>query len=191
MRAGGLFHRLRAAALLWLACCAFLGAGVAHAEQPSIASDRSVKAAYIYRFLPYIEWPPSALAPGEPLVIGVLAADDLAHDLDAIVRSRPTDERRVVVRRLGPADAWTGVHVLFAGRDAIARVQQVLKAFQDHSVLTISDAEAAVDRGFVIGFVQVDSRLRFEVNGEAAERSGLRLSSRLLSIALRVRSGGR
>jgi hypothetical protein len=70
-------------------------------------------------------------------------------------------------------------------------VLAVAKALQDRSVLTISDVENAVDRGFVIGFVNVESRLRFEVNADLAERSGLKLSSRLLSVALRVRTGAR
>ena len=80
------------------------------------------------------------------------------------------------------------MHVLYADESAAARLHQVAKALQDRSILTISDAEGAVERGIVIGFVQIDSRLRFEVNADAAERSGLKLSSRLLTVALRVRT---
>lgn len=158
---------------------------------PAAASERSVKAAYIYRFLPYIEWPAAVLAPGAQIVIGVVGADDVAAELEQLLRHRPADERSIAVRRLGPSDVWTGAHALYAGQEVAARVLAVAKALQDRSVLTISDAENAVDRGFVIGFVNVESRLRFEVNADIAERSGLKLSSRLLTVALRVRTGAR
>jgi hypothetical protein len=158
---------------------------------PSQASERSVKAAYIYRFVPYVEWPAAALAPGTPIVIGVVGADDVAVELEQLVRNRPNDERAIAVRRLGPSDAWVGAHVLYAVHEVAARVLAVAKALQDRSVLTISDIEGAVDRGFVIGFVTLESRVRFEVNADVAERSGLKLSSRLLAVALRVRTGAR
>lgn len=192
--AAGLWRALARAGLV-LAACGLALAGVTPAAAqpgpPSMASDRSVKAAYIYRFLPYVEWPATVLPPGAPIVIGVLAAEDLAQELEQIVRARTGDERHVVVRRLGLNDAWTGVHVFYLGQEHLARVQPVVKALQDRSVLTICDAEGAIDRGFVIGFVQVESRVRFEVNTEAADRSGLKLSSRLLTVALRVRTGAR
>jgi hypothetical protein len=162
----------------------------AQAATPPTASERSVKAAYIYRFVPYVEWPPAALPQGAPIVIGVAGADDVAQELEQIVRTRRTDDRSIVVRRLAPNDAWTGLHVLYVGQEAVGRVQQVAKALHDRSVLTISDADGAVERGIVIGFVQSDSRLRFEVNAEAAERGGLKLSSRLLNVASRVRTAG-
>jgi hypothetical protein len=175
-----------------LVTCALASARPSLAQTlPAAASERSVKAAYIYRFLPYIEWPPAALAPGAPIVIGVVGADDVAAELEQLLRNRPADERSIAVRRLGPSDAWTGTHALYAGHEVAARVLAVAKALQDRSVLTISDVDDAVDRGFVIGFVNVGSRLRFEVNSDVAERSGLKLSSRLLNVALRVRTGAR
>jgi hypothetical protein len=163
----------------------------AQSAAPPTASERSVKAAYIYRFLSYVEWPASVLPPGVPLVIGVLGADDVAVELEQILRNRTGDDRAIVVRRLAPGDAWVGLNVLYVGQEAMPRVQQVAKALHDRAVLTISDADGAVDRGAVIGFVQIDSRLRFEVNTAAAERSRLKLSSRLLNVALRVRTGDR
>jgi hypothetical protein len=181
---------VRGAIAAWLACTLAIPAA-ARAEPPTVASERSVKAAYIYRFLPYVEWPAGVLPAGSPLVIGVVAADDVAHELEQVVRNRPGEGRSIVVRRLGPSDAWVGLHVLYAGHEAATRIQQVAKALQDRSVLTVSDIERAVERGFVIGFVEVESRLRFEVNADTAERSGLKLSSRLLQVALRVITGPR
>lgn len=179
-------------ASVWLALALVVPAAAgAQSAAPPTASERSVKAAYIYRFLPYVEWPTSALPSGAPIVIGVLGADDVAVELEQILRTRAGDDRAIVVRRLAPNDAWVGLHVLYFSQGVLPRVQQVAKALHDRAVLTISDADGAVERGVVIGLVQVDSRLRFEVNAEAAERSGLKLSSRLLNVALRVRAGAR
>ena len=192
MKAGRTFTLARGAAVVWLACVVTAPLpAAAQAPPPTAASERSVKAAYVYRFLSYVEWPSGILPPGTPLVIGVLGADDVAQELENIVGNRVADERPIAVRRLGASDTWTGVHVLYLGRDALARAQQVMKALHDRSVLTVSDAEGAIERGVVIGLVQVDSRLRFELNSEAAERSGLKLSSRLLAVALRVHPGSR
>jgi hypothetical protein len=165
--------------------------GYAHGALPEAASERSVKAAYIYRFLPYVEWPESVLPRGAPIVIGVMGADDIAAELEQLARKRPLQDRSVMVRRLGRTDTLTDLHVLFAGNDAATRLYQVTKAFEDRAVLTISDAEGAVDGGLVIGFVQADARVRFEVNTDAAERSRLKLSSRLLTVAARVRGASR
>jgi YfiR/HmsC-like len=179
------------AAMVWLACAVGAPSASAQAAPPVAASERSVKAAYLYRFLSYVEWPAAVLPAGAPLVIGLLGAEDVAQELEQIVRNRPGDDRPVALRRLGAGDSWIGVHVLYLGEDGIARAQQVMKALHDRSVLTVSDGDRAVERGIIIGLVQVDSRLRFEVNAEAAERSGLKLSSRLLTVALRVRPGAR
>jgi uncharacterized protein DUF4154 len=191
VRSAGRPATLRALRVALLTLALAIAAPSAAQAPPTAASERSVKAAYIYRFLPYIEWPTAALAAGTPIVIGVIGADDLALELEQLVRNRPGDERAIAVRRLGPNDSWIGTHVLYAGQEVAARVLMVAKALQDRSVLTISDVEGAVDRGFVIGFVNVESRLRFEVNADVAERSGLKLSSRLLTVALRVRAGSR
>jgi uncharacterized protein DUF4154 len=191
VRSAGRPATLRALRVALLTLALAIAAPSAAQAPPTAASERSVKAAYIYRFLPYIEWPAAALAAGTPIVIGVIGADDLALELEQLVRNRPGDERAIAVRRLGPNDSWIGTHVLYAGQEVAARVLMVAKALQDRSVLTISDVEGAVDRGFVIGFVNVESRLRFEVNADVAERSGLKLSSRLLTVALRVRAGSR
>ena len=107
---------------------------------------------------------------------------------EQIVQGRTAQGRRLQVRRLAPGEAPTGVNVLFVGGDSAQRVLQSAKTLTERSVLTITGVERGIDHGSVINFVPVDGRVRFEVNVGAAEKSGLRLSSRLLMVATRVKA---
>ncbi len=154
------------------------------------SNERSVMAAYIYRFITYVEWPASAFPNAEaPIVIGVLNADDIAAELEQIVQGRIALNRRLQVRRLALGDAWTGVNVLFIGGESAPKFLQLAKTLTDRSVLTITGVDRGIEHGSVINFVQVDGRVRFEVNVAVAEKSGLRLSSRLLTVATRIKAG--
>ena len=179
------------------ACATLLLALVPLLHVPSLAqvtsdaqtNERSVMAAYIYRFITYVEWPVSAFPSADaPIVIGVANADDIAAELEQIVQGRTAQSRRLQVRRIAPGESATGVNVLFIGGEA-SKVLQAAKTLTDRSVLTITGVERGIDQGSVINFVHVDGRVRFEVNVAMAEKSGLRLSSRLLTVATRVKAG--
>ena len=163
---------------------------LSHSQLTSDAqtNERSVMAAYIYRFITYVEWPASVFAsPDDPIVIGVVNAGDIAVELEQIVQGRTAQGRRLQVRRMALSEAPTGVHVLFIGGEVAPKVLQAAKTLAERSVLTITGVERGIDHGSVINFVQVDGRVRFEVNVGVAEKSGLRLSSRLLTVATRVK----
>jgi hypothetical protein len=178
-----LAKRLAGVALLVIA---FAPAG--HAQVPATASERTVKAAFVYKFLSYVEWP-AAAAPGAPLVIGVVGADEFAAELAELVRGRTVNDHPIEVRRVRPSDPLTGLNVLFTGAAEQARLAALARAAAARGVLTISEGEDGLDRGSVINFVVIDGRVRFEVSLEAAERAGIRLSSRLLAVAHFVRMG--
>ncbi len=147
-------------------------------------------AAYLYRFITYVEWPASAFPNADsPIVIGVVSADDIAAELEQITQGRTAQNRRLQVRRIAAGEPWTGAHVLFIGRDVAPKFFPAAKALAERSVLTITDAERGIENVSVINFVRLDGRVRFEVNVAMAEKSGLRLSSRLLTVATRVKAG--
>ena len=184
---------VRAALLLsLLAPLGWLSPWPVHAQVISEAQshERSVMAAYIYRFITYVEWPASAFPNAEaPIIIGVVNADDIAAELEQIVQGRTAQNRRLQVRRIALGETWTGVNVLFIGGEGAPKFLQAAKTLTDRSVLTITGVERGIEHGSVINFVQVDGRVRFEVNVAVAEKSGLRLSSRLLTVATRVKAG--
>jgi len=160
-------------------------------DVPDVRSPRpeqEIKAAFLYKFLSYVDWPAGALATGSsPIVVGVLGADDIADGLRAIVARRPIGQHPVDVRVVDEPNALDGVNVAFVGASAASALSRLVPAARERSVLLVTDFPNALAHGSVINLVVVDDRVRFEVSLEAAERSGLKLSSRLLSVALRVR----
>jgi hypothetical protein len=146
--------------------------------------ERGVKAAFLYKFLGYVEYPQDT----SPLVVGVLGADDIGAELVRITTGRNVGGRPVMVRTLREGDALTGLHMLFIGADA-ARSTAMLRAAQQQGVLTVTESDNGLQQGSVINFLLVEDRVRFEVSLPAAEKSGLKLSSRLLSVAYHVLKG--
>jgi hypothetical protein len=149
--------------------------------------ERSVKAAFLYKFLGYVEWPAGQSGAG-PLVIGVAGADDIAGALAQSVQDKLVNGRQVMVRRVADADALAGVHLLFIGAAEAGRLERWLRPAHARSILTVTESEEAA-RGGIINFVPMDGRIRFDVSLEAAERSNLKLSSRMLSVARLVHRG--
>jgi hypothetical protein len=184
------WHRLLAGAcLLGLA---LLACDAAFGQPRARATERGVKAAFLYKFLDYVEWPASAFArPDQPIVVGVLGADDLQAELADAVRGRTVADRAVEVRRVRPGDPVNGLNVLFVGAAERARIAPIAHSPQGRGLLVVTESDDALDAGSTINFVVQEGRVRFEVALPAAERAGIKLSSRLLAVAQNVRMADR
>lgn len=162
-------------------------AGVAQSETVEL----EVKAAYLYKFANYVDWPDDAFRDAvQPIVIGVFGADALAAELKNLVRGKRVKGRAFLVRRLRAGDDPRDLHILFLGgteRDAGAGM---LAAVGDRKVLTVSDSAWAFTSGSMVNLVIVDQRVRFEVAMPPVQRSGLRLSALMLTAAYRVQKDG-
>jgi hypothetical protein len=156
--------------------------GVAHS-----AIEAQVKAAYLYKFGNYVEWPSSTFDnPAAPLSIGVIDADALASELQAIVAGRTINGRPLAVRKLRRGDPLAGLNILFIGRADAALLAETLAAAKGLPILTVTESEDALAIGSMINFVAVDGKLRFEVAPKAAQRGNLAISARLLAVAYKV-----
>jgi hypothetical protein len=178
---------------LTLACylCLALSCLASGADAPVAAPagvERNVKAAFLYKFLGYVEFSNGQEAAG-PLTVGVMGADDIAAELSRITAGRTVGARAVAVRQLREGEALTGLHMVFIDSD-VARPLAVLRAAQQAGVLSVTDTDDGLQQGSVINFRLVEDRVRFEVSLPAAEKSNLKLSSRLLSVAYHVKKGG-
>jgi hypothetical protein len=162
----------------------------AQGAPPAGATERRVKAAFLYKFLGYTEFPASAFAdPAAPVVIGVIGADELAAELARIVAGRTVGARPITVKLLREGDSAAGVHLLFVGANSSARLRTIVKTAQPGPILVVSEAEDGLEQGSVINFRVVDERVRFDVSLEAAEKNSVKLSSRLLTVANHVQKG--
>ncbi len=177
--------RSRRALLPWLAACSLAPCGMAVIAQ--VASAASVKAAYLYKILAYVDWPTAAVAADDaPRVIGVLADEPVLAELLQIVSGRRVQGHAVVARRVVIGDAVDDLHVLFVGRGASANLAGWLPGLKGRAVLVVTDTPAGLTENSVLNFVLVEGHVRFEASLAAAERSGLKLSARLLAVAERV-----
>lgn len=181
----------------WLLACALMVICMFGAPAwPALAADGAaltehrIKAAYLYQFARYVEWPAGSFAePGTPLSIAVVGDDDLAGELNQLVTGRTVDGRTISVRRLKASDALGDTHVLFIARGASASQLQAAQSARSRSILTVTESVEAFARGSIINFTVSDRRIRFEISLAAAEKSGLKLSSRLLAVAQQVHAG--
>jgi hypothetical protein len=169
---------------------ALLVSGNAVAQIDDGASEIEVKAAFVYKFMGYVEWPRHSLAADAPLVIGVAGAEDIAGELSRIVTARTIQGRSVTVRPINAPAELNGVQVLFIGADAVSRMPRLIEAARERPILIVTDAPDGLEHGAMINFVRVKRRVQFEIAVAPAERAGLTLSSRLLAVALRVKKGG-
>lgn len=158
----------------------------AAAEDSSLAIQR-IKAAFLYKFAGYVEWPAHAFPDAEsPIVIGVAGADTIAEELENAVADRKVGGRAMKVRRLAVSErAGDCCQILFVGGGA--RTSALLQNAQGRPVLTVTDADGEHPKGSVINFLAED-RVRFDISRGAAERNGLQLRSQLLAVARQVAS---
>jgi len=157
------------------------------AQADRTAPETQIKAAFLYKFSAFVEWPPKAFTrPDSPFTIGVIGADELAAELEQIVKGRTVLERAVVVRRMRRGEPVAGIQMLFIGQAEGARLAEILAIAKGQSVLTVTESEDALSHGSMINFVFVDDKVRFDVALPQAERGALRISARLLAVARKV-----
>jgi hypothetical protein len=179
----------------WLAIVIWMSGVFASSHASAQADDVSpgeiqIKAAFLYKFTGYVEWPKSSFKePDSPITIGVVGAEDIADELRGIVSGRSVQRRGLTVTVVNKESDLSGVHVLFIGQDATARMPRLIEVARQRPILTVTDTPDGLERGSMINFLVVKKRVQFEISVEAAEKTGLVLSSRLLSVALRVKKG--
>ena len=172
-----LFARL---ALTSVALCS--GAAPAQ-QQPSFTAEQ-VKAGFLYHFTAFVDWPESAQ--GELVVIGLMGGDEVEAELRRIVAAKRGPGKSISVRHLQPGDDVGGIHILYVGAAQSQRLERLAAAVRGGPTLVVSDMPDGLERGAMVNFVTAD-RVQFEISLESAQGVGLRVSPRLLSIAVRVK----
>jgi hypothetical protein len=177
----------------WLLRVAVLvAAGPSLAAQTGAATEYQVKAVFLFNFAQFVDWPADAFSsPTTPLVIGVLGDDPFGDFLDQTVRHEHLGGRPFQVRRYQSVDEIKTCHILFISRPDAERPEEILAGLRRRPLLTVSDADGFALRGGMIRFVTDRSRIRLQLNLEAAEAAHLTISSKLLRVAEIVTPPGR
>lgn len=154
--------------------------------QGTAARDSAVKAAFLYKFGSFVEWPAGSFkTPQEPLVIGVLGDEHVAEELEQLAAGRNVEGRPLRIRTLRDGEAPGPVHILFIGTMRQQRLRDLLAATPG-PVLVVTQQDGAMAAGSVINFVAEGGRVRFDASLAAAEMRELKLSARLLAVARNV-----
>lgn len=163
----------------------FIFAPMLHAQ--SAPTEYQVKAAYLYNFAKFIEWPQGAILSEGSFNICVLGHDPFDSAFNNTLTGENIKGKNVVVKRISRAEDGIGCQILFISSSEETRLKEILQVLAKESVLTVSDMPQFTRRGGMIQFVMDANRVRFEVNLTSAERTGLILSSQLLKVAIGVR----
>lgn len=156
-----------------------------HAEATASQSiEQAVKANFLFKFAPFVEWPDPAGAGTRPFAICLRGDDNFGGALDEVVRGQKISGRMVQVRRLAESGGANGCQMLFAGRSSVAGYAPFAEV-AGQPVLTVSDQKSGVP-GAMIQFVMQSGRVRFQIDEAAARASGLVISSKLLGLAVAV-----
>jgi hypothetical protein len=159
---------------------------VAGVQAQSAPTEYEVKAAYLFNFGKFVEWPASQKAGARTFDLCVLGKDPFGAALDRVVAGGVMEGKPVQARRLTDPAGAPACRILFIGAADERQVSEVLAAPGIAGVLTVGDTPTFLSRGGIIRFVTQGARVRFEVNLSRAQRAGLALSSELLRVAAAV-----
>jgi hypothetical protein len=175
----------RGALLLGLAAVliAWGGRPLAGEPGPGSLSEYQVKAAYLYYFTTYVDWPADTFSgSGDALVVGVLGEDPFGAILDETLRGKAVGSRRLVVKRIGNIKEARECHILFISASERDRLATILKGLDGAAILTVGEIDHFASRGGQIAFRMEDKKVRFDINVAAVERARLKISAQLMKL---------
>lgn len=169
----------------WRSLVLFLLTAVALAARPP--GEYEVKAAFLYNFARFVEWPEAVCGGREaPVVIGVVGQDPFGESLAEMVRAQTARGRRIEIRHFRPEEEFETCHIVFLSGSVARDLETILARLRGRPVLTVGDQAGFIELGGTIGFALVDHSVRFDINLGAATSAELKISAKLLAVARTV-----
>lgn len=148
------------------------------------AREFQIKAVFLLNFAQFVAWPDSAFAsPTAPLTIAVVGDDPFGPALDQALAEETVRGRPVVLERYPTISAIRDCHVLYISSSMARQVDDIVARLKGKPTLTVSDVPRFARRGGIVMFYTEGAKVRFEINPQAAQASGLRLNAQLLNLA--------
>ena len=161
-----------------------LAASVGRAQVPQL-SEYQIKAAFLYNFGRFIDWPPEAFADGSsPFIFGILGENPFGKTLDQAFNGKTLNGHPVVVQVIHSLTEASHCHILFISSSEKSHLEKIIQSLHAASILTVSETSHFIDAGGMINFVTVDNKVRFQINNGAAKTARLKISSKLLGLAV-------
>jgi hypothetical protein len=152
--------------------------------QAQSATEYQVKAAFLFNFAKFVEWPADAFPGADaPLQICVLGQDPFGHEFEEMIADKTVNAHRIEIIHPSGVPQAKACQVIFVASSERQQAREILRGLRGASVLSVGDTSGFAKMGGIINFVLDDGRVRFEVNVKAAERAHLKISARLLTVA--------
>jgi hypothetical protein len=180
-------HRWRLQRGLGYLLCSVLACVFSTLAAGASYEENAVKAAFLYRFTGYMEWPQEPAPSRREFDIAVLDGKPVARELARLLQQRPIKDLPARVMIVKDARQAADAEILYIGPDYAGNVADAVKSLAGRPVLIVTDTARGLDDGSAVNFMLVDRRVRFEVSLPAAQSAGIKVSSQLLSVATRVR----
>ena len=156
--------------------------------QSAMQREYEIKAAYLYNFINYIDWPADTLpAAGGTLTIGIIGESQFNAAFDAL-NGKQSKGRTLAVKQVASVKDLESCQIVFICASEKNRVTEILGQLKNSHVLTVSESDGFAAQGGIINFISEHNKVRFEINPDAAKRLGLTISSELLKLAKLVKS---
>jgi hypothetical protein len=165
------------------AACFGAAAGAPHARAELTAPEALLKIEFIERFTRFVEWPAAAFERQELFILCIAGSGPVADSLYQVTGFGRFKDHPIAFRRVRPSDSLKSCHLLFVAADEASNVPAFVAATINHPILTIVDVPRSAERGALISFYREGERVLFEINLGTANKSGLKISSRLLKLA--------
>jgi hypothetical protein len=149
--------------------------------EPSNVEEYAIKAAFIYRFIDYVEW--SNYDGDRPFNIAILGNSGITRPLMEIASDKKAKDNRIIVKQYNDVNSIGSCQILFVSRNSDIPVESIISKMEDKPLLIITEQKGACEKGAHINFLISENKLKFEVNLTTVSRSGLKISSQLLQHA--------
>jgi hypothetical protein len=146
-------------------------------------TEYELKAEFLERFTRFIDWPDTPQSEKRPFMIGIVGTDPFGPHLEDLARRRTIKDRRIVVRYLDREDDLLSCDVLFVAGSEQKAIGEIVRRTSGRPILTVGDTSGYAEAGILINFIVEDNHIHFEINEQAARRSGLEIRAKLFKLA--------
>jgi hypothetical protein len=168
-----------------------LGNAVPAFPQADVPTEYQLKAAFLFNFAKFVDWPASSFAnPQSPFFVCILGVDPFGHVMDDTLQGKTIGSHTVVIQRMRDSAELRHCQMAFISSSERLRLPEIIGSSKGANTLLVGESDGFAAAGGAIQFDLEENRVRFLINPDAAERAGLRVSSKLLSLAKVVRDGG-
>ena len=152
--------------------------------QDSAPSEYQIKAAFLFNFAKFIDWPPETyVTPTSPIIIGVLGDNVFGNNLERTLSNKTINNRPLEYKEFHSLLEATNCQILFICPSEKGKFPKIMEALHGTSILTVSETDQFISAGGMVNFFIDANKIRFEINDVAAKKAGLKISSKLMSLS--------